>query len=101
MPGFNPFDMDMDGNVDGIDFLGFHYLMEHVLSPDSSEDKCDELGGDTADDDVSTLDYAPADDEEEMDNEDEGWCDYDIPLEAHGPLSAEEEEFGPGGRYDV
>ena len=29
MPGFNPFDMDFDGDVDGIDFLGFDYLMRH------------------------------------------------------------------------
>jgi hypothetical protein len=27
MPDFNPFDMDFDGDVDGIDFLGFHYLV--------------------------------------------------------------------------
>jgi hypothetical protein len=31
MPDFNPFDMDFDGDVDGIDFLGFDYLMRRVL----------------------------------------------------------------------
>jgi hypothetical protein len=31
MPHFNPFDMDFDGDVDGIDFLGFEYLMRRVL----------------------------------------------------------------------
>jgi hypothetical protein len=29
MPGHNPFDMDFDGDVDGIDFLGFDYFMRH------------------------------------------------------------------------
>jgi hypothetical protein len=29
MPNFNPFDMDLDGDVDGIDFLGFDYFMRH------------------------------------------------------------------------
>lgn len=47
MPDFNPFDMDRDGDADGIDFLGLDYLMEHVLSPDSSEDERDDLGRDT------------------------------------------------------
>lgn len=31
MPGFNPFDMDFDGDVDGIDFLGVDYLVRRVL----------------------------------------------------------------------
>ena len=31
MPDFNRFDMDFDGDVDGIDFLGFDYLMRRVL----------------------------------------------------------------------
>lgn len=68
---FKPFDMDFEGDVDGIDFLGAHYLVEHVLSPDSSEDECDEPGRDTHHDGLSTLDNAPTDDEEEMDYEDE------------------------------
>ena len=38
----NPFDMDMDGNVDGIDFLGFDYLMRELLGPDESEDRYEE-----------------------------------------------------------
>ena len=29
MPDSNPFDMDLDGDVDGIDFLGFDYFMRH------------------------------------------------------------------------
>lgn len=29
MPDHNPFDMDLDGDVDGIDFLGFDYFMRH------------------------------------------------------------------------
>ncbi len=42
MPDFNPFDMDFDGDVDGIDFLGFDYLIRHVLCPDESEDDYEE-----------------------------------------------------------
>jgi hypothetical protein len=30
MPDLNPFDMDSDGDVDGVDFLGFDYFMRHV-----------------------------------------------------------------------
>ena len=41
MPDFNAFDMDMDGDVDGIDFLGFDYLMRHVLRRRGSEDTAD------------------------------------------------------------
>ena len=37
MPEFNPFDVDFDGDVDGIDFLGFDYLMRHVLRRDEDE----------------------------------------------------------------
>jgi hypothetical protein len=37
MPDFNPFDMDFDGDVDGIDFLGFDYLMRRVLQRDQDE----------------------------------------------------------------
>jgi hypothetical protein len=45
MPDFNPFDMDGDGDVDGIDFLGFDYLMRYVVG--RKEDKDDEeLGPD-------------------------------------------------------
>lgn len=29
MPDFNPFDMDLDGDVDGIDFLWFDYFMRY------------------------------------------------------------------------
>jgi hypothetical protein len=38
MPDFNPFDMDLDGDVDGIDFLGFDCLTRHVLQPDGEAD---------------------------------------------------------------
>jgi hypothetical protein len=31
MPDSNPFDMDFDGDVDGIDFLGFDHFMRHGL----------------------------------------------------------------------
>ncbi len=34
MSDFDPFDMDFDGDVDGIDFLGFDYLMRSVLGPE-------------------------------------------------------------------
>jgi hypothetical protein len=45
VPHFNPFDMDMDGDIDGIDFLGFDYLMRYVVG--RKEDKDDEeLGPD-------------------------------------------------------
>ncbi|HUW12645.1 MAG TPA: hypothetical protein VM537_23155 [Anaerolineae bacterium] len=37
---FNPFDTDSDGDVDGINFLGFDYLIRRVLRPD--EDKRDD-----------------------------------------------------------
>ena len=33
MPEFNPFDMDFDDDVDGIDFLGVDYLARHALVP--------------------------------------------------------------------
>lgn len=36
---FDPFDMDFDGYVDGIHFLGFEYLEGHVLG-------CHEFEGD-------------------------------------------------------
>lgn len=70
---FEPFDMDSEGDVDGIDFLGFDYLMRYVFAPDGSEDRCDELRANTADDDVSTLDYAPTDNEKKAVWEHEGW----------------------------
>ncbi|MDH4208058.1 MAG: hypothetical protein OEV76_04215 [Anaerolineae bacterium] len=42
MPGHNPFDMDFDGDVDGIDFLGFDYLVRHVLGYGSEEEQAEE-----------------------------------------------------------
>jgi len=65
MPDFNPFDMDMDGDVDGIDFLGFRYLMRRVLQPDAKEQdgdawsasRTDNEAHDKWDDDDETEDY--------------------------------------------
>ena len=31
MPEFNPFDMDFDGDVDGIDFLGFDQIVQQFF----------------------------------------------------------------------
>lgn len=36
---FDPFDMDMDGGVHPIGFLGFDYLIRYVLGRDDDEDK--------------------------------------------------------------
>jgi hypothetical protein len=42
----DPFDMDMDGIVDGVDFLGFDYLIRYVLGrEDSEEDEATEDNG--------------------------------------------------------
>ena len=38
MLGLDPFDMDFDGDVDGIDFLGFDYLMPCLLDRRRPED---------------------------------------------------------------
>jgi hypothetical protein len=35
---FDPFDMEMNGHVDGIDFLGFDYLIRYMLRRDGSEE---------------------------------------------------------------
>jgi len=52
MPDSNPFDMGFDGDVDGIDFLGFDYLMRRVLQPARDEEADDGWDGeDEADDD--------------------------------------------------
>jgi hypothetical protein len=42
MPEFDPFDIDFDGDVDGIDFLGFDYLVRRVLRPDADKQENDE-----------------------------------------------------------
>lgn len=42
---FDPFDMDFDGDVDGIDFLGFDYLIGHVFGRKEGKDD-EELGPD-------------------------------------------------------
>jgi hypothetical protein len=34
----DPLDMDMDGDVDGIDFLGFDYLIRYLLGREDSEE---------------------------------------------------------------
>ena len=44
MTGFDPFDMDFDGDVDGIDFLGFDYLMRRLFGPRQPEDDDDATG---------------------------------------------------------
>jgi len=56
MPGFNPFDMDMDGDVDGIDFAGFDYLVRHVLSSNEPEDDQEDSGIDEDDYEDSEID---------------------------------------------
>lgn len=35
---FDPFDPNVDGDAEGIDFLGFHYLMPCVLRVDHDPD---------------------------------------------------------------
>ena len=42
MPEFNPFDMDFDGDVDGIDFLGFDYLVRRVLGTDQGQEEVED-----------------------------------------------------------
>jgi hypothetical protein len=69
MPDFNPFDMDFDGDVDGIDFLGFDYLTRHVLKSDQGEE-----GDDTSDDDGQADDDKWDDDDRADDDE---WDDDD------------------------
>lgn len=59
MPDFNPFDMDRDGDVDGIDFLGFDYLMRRVLQPDRDEEADD---GWDDDDEVADDEFEDEDD---------------------------------------
>ena len=61
MPNFNPFDVDFDGDVDGIDSLGFNYLTRCVLRSDGDEQDDDERSAswsdDQWDDDDETEDY--------------------------------------------
>ena len=55
MPDFDLFDMGFDGDVEGIDFLGFDYLMRRVLGTDRDEDDIeedDDSGEDTMSDGV-------------------------------------------------
>ena len=49
MSDFNPFDMDCDGDVDGIDFLGFDYLMRYTLSPSEPQHNYEESETDKQD----------------------------------------------------
>ncbi len=51
---FDP--LDMDGDVDGIDFLGFDYLIQHLLAPE-----------DEASDEVKEEDHL-------LDDEIPWWC---------------------------
>jgi hypothetical protein len=39
MSDFDPFDLDMDGDLDGIDFLGFDYFIRYVLGREDSENE--------------------------------------------------------------
>jgi hypothetical protein len=73
MPDFNPFDMDLDGDVDGIDFLGFDCLTRHVLQPDGEADDYWH-GEDEADDDEHETghDYEES---EIDDDDDDSWED--------------------------
>jgi len=79
MPDSNPFDMDFDGKVDGIDFLGFDYLMRRVLQPDRDEEADDGSDDDhEANDDESNDEDDPEDDYEdsEIDEDDvDSWQD--------------------------
>jgi hypothetical protein len=52
MPDFNPFDMELDGDVDGIDFLGFDYLARHVLQPDEGEPEGDKRSTSSTEDEA-------------------------------------------------
>ena len=55
MPEFNPFDMDFDGDVDGIDFLGFDYLIRRVLGRDRVEDQVKDDDGPWEDETLDDL----------------------------------------------
>ena len=55
MPEFNPFDMDFDGDVDGIDFLAFDYLIRHVLGRDRVEDQVKDDDGPWEDETLDDL----------------------------------------------
>ena len=57
MPDFNPFDVDRDGDVDGVDFLGFDYLMRCILGRQQPED----------DDDSAATSHSSEDEEEPLD----------------------------------
>jgi len=59
MPDFNPFDMDLDRDIDGIDFLGFDYLVRRVLRPNRDEEAAD---GWDDDDEVADDEFEDEDD---------------------------------------
>ena len=81
---FDSFDMNMDGNVDGIDFLGFDYLMRHVLEPDQDEDHRDARDAPDLQTSPSGDDSDEWDDDEETEGEDDSWYDYDVSAEVCG-----------------
>jgi hypothetical protein len=66
VPDSNPYDMDLDGDVDSIDFLGFDYLVRHVLQPDRDEEADDgwDDDGEGNDDELDDED-GPEDDYED------------------------------------
>ena len=49
---FDPFDMDFDGDVDGIDFLGFDYLMRSELGVGQDEDDETAVGDEAQEDET-------------------------------------------------
>jgi len=76
MPDFNPFDMDFDGDVDGIDFVGFHCLAEHTLKPGGLE--AEESGGANATHCGVLGSRLSPDDSGEDEQNDCSWHDSDI-----------------------
>jgi len=76
MPDFNPFDMDFDGDVDGIDFLGFHYLTRHVLQPDEDKEDGNPWEASCIDDERDD-DFETEDDFEESEMDEDDWQETD------------------------
>ncbi len=73
MPDFNPFDMDFDGHIDGIHFLGFDYLTRHVLQPDEGGQGGDAWNASCTEDEV----HHESDDDEADDDYEESEMDWD------------------------
>ena len=71
MPEFNPFDMDFDGDVDGIDLLGFDYLARWVLQQGEDEQDGDASNASYTDDEWDESDETEVDCEQ---TEIDGYC---------------------------